>query len=217
MERYFIFDKYNTYADWKLIVTAKEISSPEIKTKYVEIDGMSGSLDLTESLSGSVTYKDRPLTTSFWTDYGKRKDREDLFRKIQTALHGRKVKIIEPDDPDHYYLGRINIKSKSNTIAYMTFNIEATCEPWRYAIEETTRDITVNNNDVSIVIHNNGAKKLTPVITVNGNVTLTVKDVSTTLSTGVYTVSNIELEYGANIINVSGKGSVRFCYREADL
>ena len=61
MERHFIFDKYNTWADWDLIVTAKDITPPEPKTYYVELDGMSGSLDLSESLSNEICYEDREL------------------------------------------------------------------------------------------------------------------------------------------------------------
>ena len=218
MERYFILDKFNTWYDWRLILTDKDVTPPEPNTNYVTIDGMSGSLDLSEALTGEVTYKDRKVSASFWTDYGSRKDREKLLRDIRVALHGKKVKIIEPDDPDHYFIGRIVVKSQSNNLAYAEFKIEATCEPWRYSIDESVRMINVNNQIVTdVVIHNNGVKTLSPVITVTGSVDITYNGVKTSLTAGSYKISDIKLRQGVNVIGVSGNGSVTFTYKEADL
>lgn len=217
MERFFILDKFNTWYDWGLIVTEKEISSPEPKTNYVDIDGMSGSLDLTESLTGEVAYNDRTLKASFWTDNGKREDREILMRKIITSLHGKKIKIIEPDDPEHYYLGRVKIKSQTNILPYLEFSIEAQCEPWRYVINEAERLVEVDNNAVTTVIHNNGVKTLRPTVTVTGSVTISFNGVEISLNAGTYRVSTLKFKQGVNNVTISGSGSVKFTYREADL
>lgn len=217
MNRYFILDKFNTWYDWRLILTAKDITPPEPKTNLVDIDGMSGSLDLSESLTGETTYKDRTISVSFWTDTGTRDDRNGLLREITTAIHGKKVKIIEPDDPTHYFYGRIKIESQKNNLAYAEFTIEATCEPWRYSIEETARTVDVTANTTNIVIRNNGVKTLCPIITVVGSVDITYKGTKTSLTAGLYKISDIKLYHGVNIISVSGNGSATFTYREADL
>ena len=218
MERYFIFDKVNTWYDWDLLLTSKDTPEPEPKTNYVELDGLSGSLDLSEALTGEITYKDRTVSMSFWTDKGTRKDRERLLRNIRIALHGKKIKIIEPDDPDHYFLGRVSIKSSKNIIPYAEISLEALCDPWRYAIEDSVRTITVNSqNVINAIIRNNGVKTLRPTITVTGSVDLTYNGVKTTLTAGTYTISNIKLTHGFNMIGVSGNGSVTFTYKEADL
>lgn len=216
MERYFILDKYNTWLDWGLILTGKKISLAEPKTNYVDIDGMSGSLDLTESLTGEVTYKDRTISASFWTDKGSRKDREVLLKNITFALHGKKIKIIEPDDPDHYFYGRVEIKSSTNNLAYAEFTIEATCEPWRYMLTDTVRHIDVNG-DTDVVIYNHGVKSVSPVIKVNGSVTVIYNNARASLTTGSYKISDIKLRRGVNIIRLSGAGKVTFTYKEADL
>lgn len=218
MNRYFILDKFNTWYDWRLILTAKEITPPEPKTNYVDIDGMSGSLDLSESLTGEITYKDRTITATFWTDNGTRADRVKLLRDITIALHGRKIKVIEPDDPTHYFIGRVTIKSSKNILPYLEFSIEIVCEPWRYAIEETVRRVDVNrviNSD--IIINNNGAKTLCPTITVTGSVDIFYKGYKYPLNEGTYIIPDIKLRQGVNIIGVSGNGSASFSYREADL
>lgn len=218
MERFFVLDDCNTWYNWGLIVTAKDITPPEPKTNYVELDGMNGSLDLSESLTGEVVFKDRTLTASFWTDKGNRKDRESLLRYIQSRLHGKKVRIIEPDNPDHYFIGRVKVKSPTNTLPYMTFSIEATCEPWRYANQETERYVTVNGTTpVAVVINNSGVKTLLPIVTVTGSVKIEYNGAVINLSDGSYRITDIKLRQGVNVINVSGRGSVTFSYREACL
>lgn len=218
MERYFILDKFNTWYDWRLVLTSKDVTPPEPKTNYVEIDGMDGTLDLSESLTGEITYKDRTVSASFWTSEGSFKERASLLRKIVTTLHGKKIKIIESDDPDHYFYGRVKVKSLSNILPYATFTIEATCEPWRYAVDDTVRTIEVNSQIVTnAVIHNNGVKTLSPVITVTGSVDITYNGVKTPLTAGTYKISDIRLRQGVNVIGVSGNGSVTFTYKEADL
>ena len=218
MERFFIFDSKNTWYDWRLILTAKNIPDAEPNTNYVKLDGMSGTLDLSEALTGEITYADRTITATFWTDYGTRKDREALLQKITASLHGKKVKIIEPDNPDSYLYGRVKIKSKPNNLAYAELSIEAVCEPYRYALNESERRVDVNSSSVTnVVINNNGVKTLCPVITVTGNVDIIYNGNTTSLSTGAYKISDIRLYNGVNVIGVSGNGTVTFSYREATL
>ena len=218
MERYFILDNYNTWYDWGLIITAKDISSPEPKTNYVNIDGASGSLDLSEALTGEVTYHDRILTASFWTDQGARMDREILLRDIKVALHGRKVKIIDPDDPEHYLTGRITISGVVNNLAYASFTITATCEPWRYSLEESQRTINLDLTAKKLVIYNHGVKTLTPEIELTSGAYLEYDGKVVPLNDGTYRLTDFKLRRGVNVVKVSGSsGTITFKYREADL
>lgn len=218
MERFFILDKYNTYYNWRLILTAKDVTPPDPKTNYVEIDGMSGSLDLSESLTGEVTYKDRKITASFWTDEGTRKEREILMSNIVARLHGRKIRLIEPDDPDHYFYGRVTIGAPKNTTPFLTFEMSATCDPWRYALHETERRVEIDSSTITnVVINNNGVKTICPLIRITGEVEIIHSDVKTVLTDGEYKLSDIKLYQGANVIGVSGNGSATFVYREATL
>ena len=219
MERYFILDKFNTWYDWRLILTAKNIAFAEPKTNLVELDGMSGSLDLSEVLTGEITFENRVITASFWTNNGTYQEREKLLRDVTVAIHGKKIKVVEPDDPDHYFLGRAKITAKNNTIPYLVFTIEINCEPWRYAVSEANRTVEVRNENIPtyVIIRNTGVKTLIPEITVNGLVTIKYNDITTTLTYGTYKIPDIKLKQGVNSIEVSGDGSVTFKYREADL
>lgn len=218
MERYFILDKYNTWYDWRLYLTSKSIPDPEPNTNYVKLDGMSGTLDLSESLTGEITYADRTISATFWTDSGSFKERELLLRRIIATLHGKKIKIIEPDDPNHYFFGRVKIKSKKNILPYLEFTIEATCEPWRYDLEDTVRTISVSSSTATnVAFSNNGVKTLCPIITITGSVTLIYKGVEIPLTEGDYKIVDIKLRQGVTVIGVSGNGSATFTYKEADL
>lgn len=218
MERYFTLDRYNTWADWGLIVTAKDTTPPEPKTNYVDIEGRDGTLDLTEALTGGVTYGDRTVSASFWTCEGSRKDRERRIREIISTLHGRKIKIIEPDDLTHYFMGRVNISGVVNHLAYSTFNLEAVCEPWRYAVDESVRTVAVSNTEAEAIVYNNGVKTLCPDIAVSGSINITYPGISVnTLTTGNYKIPDLKLYRGANTIGISGNGTIAFVYREGDL
>ena len=222
MERYFIIDKFNTFYDWNLILTSKNVTPPEPKTNYVNIDGMDGTLDLSESLTGGITYKDRTITATFWTDVGTRNDRARLLRDITAKLHGRKVQIIEPDDPDHYFYGRVVVKSVTNILPYASFTLEAVCEPWRYSTNEIVRTIFLDDETFSLVINYDGVKTLRPRISVSeGGYVFMNYDGATEeaeLEGGyTYSDSNIKIKPGVNIFEIRGVGTVTFRYREADI
>lgn len=215
-ERYFLIGEFNTFFDWNLILTAKSITPPEPKTYYVEIDGADGSLDLSEALSGATVYKDRTISATFWTNHGTKSDRVRLLQEIRSAIHGKKLSIIEPDDPDHYFTGRVKITGESNNLAYAEISIEATCEPYRYSNENITRYYKVNGSTpTDLVIHNFGTKTLSPTVIVTGKVTLAYNGGSVTLTSGSYKVADLNLYHGANVIHVSGSGGVTFEYKEA--
>lgn len=217
MERYFTIGDFNTWYDWSLVLTAKDVTPPEPKENYVNLDGMNGTLDLSESLTGEVTYEDRKISATFWTDKGTREDRVKLIRDIIAAVHGRKLRIVEPDDPDHFFKGRVKVKSYNNILPYAEIKVEITCEPWRYAIEESTRTVEINGDPVDIVIRNNGVKTLSPTIVVSGSITIILGDDETTLADGSYRLTAVKLRQGINVLKVSGSGSASIIYREADL
>ena len=218
MERYCIFNDKNTWTDWRMVLTSKDITPPEPKTNYVTLDGMSGSLDLSDALTGEITYQDRKITLSFWCCEGTRADRENLIREITAYLHGKKVKIIEPDSPNHYFFGRGKITARANNVAYAEISVEFTCEPWKYANDEITRTMWLNSDNITdMIVRNNGVRTLSPIISVTGDVEIVHNGETYTLTNGHYKIPSIKLVQGVNTLGVSGNGSVSISYREAEL
>lgn len=217
MERFFILDKFNTWYDWDLILTSKEITPPEVKSNLIDLDGMSGSLDLTEALSGEPTFTDRVISATFWTDKGTRDERSRLLRDIRIALHGRKIKIIEPDDPDHYFIGRVQITGENNIIPYAELSIEIICDPWRYANNESERFVELNGDTQDVVIYNGGFRTLSPTLEASDTAVIIIDGSNVVLKQGTYMLTDLKLYHGFNVISVTGSGDLTIKYREADL
>lgn len=212
------FGDYHTADDWGLILNQKVISPPKPKTNYVSVPGRDGDLDLTEALSGLVNYEDRTAEYTFLLTDGTHEDRDNLITEIVGVLHGQRLQIIDTDDyPDYYMDGRLTITSVMNNNAYGVITIEATCKPWRYAIAQKTRTVTVTQQDgtVTVLLTNNGYKVVSPSITVTGNITLTYGTTSTVLSAGTYLLPGLLLNHGVNSVSVAGTGSIQFAFTEA--
>lgn len=210
------FGEYNTWENWHLITKKLEIDPPEPKTNYIDLGGVSGTIDLTEALSERPVFKDRKLTATFWTRQGTRQERESLLQQVVEAIHGRRLKMLVPDYPGGYFLGRITVKGIVRQNSYTEFSVEAVCDPWRYAMEETVTTYTVDG-DTEETIHNSGVAVLCPDITVTGTVTFTCNGVTTTASDGAYKIATFKLSEGENVIGLSGSGTLTLKYREATL
>lgn len=217
--RGFQFDDYNTADDWELILTSKTIDPPEPKTYTVDLDGRDGSLDLSESLAGEIKFKDRTITSVYLMSEGSYEERQAEMRKILNYIQGKKRKIIEPDDPDHYFYGRSKVTGISHNKAYSTFTITSTCEPWRYLRETISRYIKLSSTDpLTFVFTNDGARTACPKITVTGIVYVKIGDDDPiTLTAGSYRLTGLKLYSGSNEVVLYGSGTALFEYEEADL
>lgn len=212
------FGDYHTAEDWNLILHEKIVSPPVPKTNYVSVPGRDGDLDLTEALSEVVNYQDRKASYTFLLTDGTHADRVELISQIIGVLHGQRVQIVDTDDyPDYYMIGRLTVTDVSNSNAYGILKIEAVCQPWRYAINQKTKVVTVTASDgtVTVTMTNSGYKIVAPTLTVTGSITLTYGSTSTTLSAGTYILAGLRFTPGVNTVTVAGTGSITISYQEA--
>lgn len=138
-------DTRHTSLDWFLSpVERPSIDKAEVKEHYVDIPGMNGGLDLTESLTGFPLYNyiegsfefkvlnDRKLPEL--NDEGDLIAERDLpweilNRDIRTFLNGKKKYMMLEDDPSWYYVGRFTVEKYDSsetvnskiTIAYKVY------------------------------------------------------------------------------------------------
>ena len=89
-----------SYTDFGLILTGQNIGVPKAKTYTVNIEGMDGSLDLSEFF-GEIKYENRTLKFTFET-IEKISDWQSRMSIISSFLHGQKMKIEVWSDPDFY-------------------------------------------------------------------------------------------------------------------
>lgn len=134
------FGEYHTANDWNLIQEKKELSIPEPKTNYLEVDGRNGSIDLTETLT-TIKYKDRTLSCTYLLLDGSLTERIEIISTILNTIHGRKLQIIDDDFLNYYLTGRVTIKSYEHNKAYSKLTLEAKCEPYRHSLTDSEVDI----------------------------------------------------------------------------
>ena len=208
-------NEYHTWGDFQLVMTEKEITAPEPKTMYVEIEGADGSLDFTEAF-GDIRYKRRSLKYTF-TSLALRRDFWTEFTRIQNALHGRSFKIIDDEDQEFYYVGRASMDKWKIDRAIGSFILDIEAEPYKYRIFETVRTEPITGTQWFGLW--NDRMPVNPIFSVSAPMTLVFG--GKTLSIGTpntdFTSADIVFRQGNNTLEVRGEGTLTIRYREGTL
>ena len=209
------FGLYHSYDDLKLILTAKEMGVPNVKSKTLDIPGADGSLDLTDFF-GEPKYEN--VTHRF--DFSTIVPQEEfitLFSTIKNAIHGKKMRVILDDDPLFYWIGRIHVSKFTSEKGVGTISVECDCEPYKYKKDATTVAQAVSGTHV--INLTNGRKRAVPEIQIftEGSIRIEHGGFIWDLGSGVYTLPELELASGENVVTVTGTGTVAFVWQEADL
>ena len=139
-----------------------------------------------------------------------------VFSCLSLLFHGKDVTFILSNDDDYYYTGRATINQWECVKRKGTIVITIDCDPYKYAVTETVRMVTLNNQTKVITLINN-RKRVCPVITVTGEITLKSDDFTYELSEGTQQIINFKLVEGNNNVEVSGNGTINIKYRQGAL
>lgn len=121
----------NTWDDWHLIPESRPLfNPPEVKTKYVDIPGGNGQLDLTEALTGYPVYENRTGSHKFYVE-NDFKPWDVLYSEICNYLHGVRMRAILEDDPDFYYEGRFEVSDWTSDKYWSTITIDYNVIPYK--------------------------------------------------------------------------------------
>ena len=210
------FGDLHSFNDLKLILNSKEIGSPAVKTKTIEIEGADSSLDLTEFF-GEAKFENVMHKFQFSTIVPQAQFLS-LFSSVKNALHGKKMRIVLDGDPLFYYIGRIHVSSFTNEKAVGIISIECDCEPYKYKLQPTIVSVTVNGTFTTNIP--NSRKRVVPEVKVETNSTINLSyGVGNIwdLGSGTYTLPELELVAGENTVTVTGTGTITFTYQEGSL
>ena len=131
---------FHTYRDFGLLPLEVNMPDPPgVQTNFIDVPGMDGTLDATESLDGTVHYEDRPYSQKY-LDMAGRPGMHKRYSNLQNILHGKQIKMVLDDDPEWYYIGRFEMGDPSPKDYYNTVNIKAKLRPFKYAINSTLDD-----------------------------------------------------------------------------
>ena len=227
-----LFGEKHSYRDFGLILSSKVISPPQPQTKLVDVPLRDGSIDLTESLSGDVKYKDRKITIVF-TVIDPVKLWSAKVSEIENYLHGRRMKIVFDDDFNFYYIGRVAVDEWTSDKNIGKLVIECTVEPYKYDVQSTSEEWLWDSFDfeagyiheASEVVVDGSAdivimgkrKQAYPTITVSANMTLTFEGNTYILTAGTRKLYDVLLAEGENVLTFTGAGTVTVDYTGGSL
>ena len=124
----------NTWDNWKLAPSVRPVvNPPEPKKEYVDVPGADGSIDYTEALT-KVRYQNRSGSWTFLIDNGYW-DWPTLYTEFMTRYQGKEVMVQLTDDPDYYYIGRIEVNAFNQNKDYSSFTINYTLEPFKIPVD----------------------------------------------------------------------------------
>lgn len=192
-----------------ILLSSFDAPLPAEKLYQVEIDGRNGAIDYTDYFG--VTYKNRPVTATLNINkafgYAEQLAYHSL---IATKWHGKRVKLYHWAQPYKYYYGRLSVGEITNGV----FSLSLDAEPFAYIAKGKEYTVTATATEQVLQVVNIG-KALYPKITIDGNVTIKVNDVTLTLETGEYQIIDIQLnEAGTTDITYSGNGTLIIEYQE---
>lgn len=221
------FGTKNSYDDFGLILTDKNIGFPEPKLEEVDVIGADGVIDLSEVLNDDIKYKTRKLQFTFTVLKGS-KYWASTVADVANYLHGKKLRIQMDFDPAYYYTGRCKINSFKTSKRLCTITIDAECEPYRLDINGNgekwlwdtfsfqngfIRVNTVTVNGSLQVNLQNQRKIVSPTFTCSTAMTVIVDGVTYNLPKGKTQVLGIRLQYGTNYVTFKGNGTVKIEYQ----
>lgn len=228
----------NTWDDFHLVATNRPaVSSPGVRTMFVDIPGGNGSLDLTTSLTGDVLYKNREGSWEFTVvnSFFMISDEswELTYHRLLNYLHGQRMKIILEDDPAYYYWGRLTVDEWASDKDYSKITINYNMEPFKYELANSATDWLWDpfNFETGIVrdyrgIEVSGIKNVTVpgsvkpvvpsfmvVIASGGSMSVTYHGVAYPLVAGSNKIADIVLLNEENTLTFTGTGSVSIIYQ----
>ena len=211
------FGDFHSFRDLKLILQpGKEIASPAVKVKKIDIEGADSALDYTDFF-GEPKFEDMTHKFNFATIVPE-SDFLSLFSIVKNALHGKKMRIILDDDPLFYYLGRVSVSGFTNDKNIGHVTIEADCEPYKYRLAKTVVQATISETETLALT--NGRKRAVPEVVVETEGSIRIEYQGSNiwdLGSGSYTLPELELQEGENTVTLTGTGTVTFTWQEGDL
>ena len=207
----------HTLRDWGAIITNSDvIGMPEPNTVLLEVPGRSGRLDLSEVLTGDVTYSNREIKLELAAQMNRDRWTETCFH-IFNKFHGRVVHVSFDEDPVHFYVGRCSITSPKRVATAGTMVITIDAEPYRYESEVYEVTLTGATNTLSGTVENLRMPAV-PKVTVPGACQLFAGGKVYELAAGDdLDVPGLVFGPYENSVSVTGASSITFRFRRGCL
>lgn len=137
-KRQLILNDYRTAEDGLFTLSACKITKAAQEQTFVKVPGRFAPLDLSTVLTdGQPYYGNAKLDAVLESSEGTRAERQERIERLKNLLDGQIAKIVHPDFPGRYMVGRVEVIPDFNGLAYCSVALSAVLEPWLYNDEET--------------------------------------------------------------------------------
>ena len=206
----------HTLRDWGAAITNSDIISvPEPNTVLLEVPGRSGRLDLSEVLTGDVSYGNREIKLKLAAETNREEWVGTCFH-IFNKYHGRMVHVTFDEDPGHFYVGRASVSDPQRVASAGQLTVTIDAEPFRYEQEEYEVTFTGTTTAVSGTVENL-RMPVSPTVTVPNACQLFHDSRIYELKKGTQAVPGLVLHSFENEISVTGAKSITFLFRRGCL
>lgn len=209
-------ETFHSFHDLNLILAPFVLPPAKPKIDLLDIEGMDGTLDLTEA-NGEVKYNDRELKFTFTVFPQDELTFEERQTVVSNALNGQRCKITIDKDSDYYFIGRCTVNEYLCDRRLCKIVISATVAPYKLLQHETVVSFELGAEQTVILV--NRKKTVIPGITCTAQAKVRVGNGSSVRITpgSTYIVRDFQLKPGNNAFTVSGSGTLTFTYQEGDL
>lgn len=217
----------HSFNDFGLVMTKKVISKAEPKLNLIEVPASSEMIDLSEAVSGGMTYNQRTISLEFQKSV-EGVEQAALYSNILEYWNSSRVKIIFDDEISYYWSGRATAEL-TNEGRRVVVTVEAIVEPYKLDIQATDEDwlwdpfdfefgYITEGKDVVVSgtrsVYVNGLTKRTyPTIISSAPMEVTFDGVTYPLKAGINAIYDLIIKQGENELTFTGNGVVTIQYR----
>lgn len=131
------FGDKNSWDDWHLIPSSRPtVSMPQPRSKWVDVPGVDGQINLYDELYGVPIYGNREGTFEFVIRDYMHRSWEQLYTEIANHLHGRSMTMVLEDDPDFYYEGYFTLDAFKAGASASAVTIGYHLKPYKFPKDE---------------------------------------------------------------------------------
>lgn len=194
------------------------IGEAKPKEYYIDIPYGDGVIDLTESLTGNVSYENRMIEFGFIPPENE-ESWHTMHKELQNRFNGRYVDLVMPQHPDYIFIGRMTVGRLEINDSVPNIPIKVNCHPYMFKKNKTIINRTISESTILSLNLDNERMLVVPEFTISKEAQITFNNKIYTHSAGTFKNAGIYLEQGLNQIKiVAASGTtVRIEYQEGSL
>lgn len=195
-----------------LTINSVKIGTPKPKTRYIEIDGANGAIDVSQSLTNFIKYENRNVSVGFTSREKTWVKNVEIQNLMNSIFNGTKRKMYIDD---WYLEGRFTNEPTIEN-GFGKYTISGYCNPYRMNTYIDSKQYEVTETlDCSIFYEE--SMEVCPVINVSESMSIAFNEKTYNLEEGDNIVPDFILTKGTNTFILSGNGTAIISWRGGNL